>query len=367
MASSVQFFDGKTAAVHDVSIDITHQGIRIFGSDVESIIWPYDKLDAVETPHTERPLRLLNVKVHGARLIINSEQDKTRILELAPHLEGGPNLKRSSKFIAWTAAIIVAVIGLLYGVLNLAPQVFAQMMPDTWRETLGKQTENSLTKSARQCTNPKGQKALLKLAAKVAAGSDNPPDFSVRVYDMKMMNAFAVPGGRMVLTRGLLKAADTPDEIAGVFAHELGHVYHRHPEAALVRILGIQLLVGMFTGGGTGQTIGEVASLATVLSYSRDAERQADSFAQKTMKTAKINPEGLITFFGRVLKLEKKLNSKSGTISTMLNILSTHPGTEDRIKKLKALPKGQGVEVLTPLEWKALKNICNKTRKPTDT
>ncbi len=367
MASSVQYFDGKSASIHDVRIEMAHDGIKIVGSNIQSTVWPYRDLDAIETPHANRPMRLLNVKVHGARLIIQSEQHKNRILELAPHLSGGLNLKRSGKFIAWTAAILVGVFILFYSILSLAPQTIAKIMPDTWRENMGRQTEQSLVKNARQCTNPAGQKALLKLAGKVAAGSDNPPDFSVRVYNMKLMNAFAVPGGRMVLTRGLLKAADTPDEIAGVFAHELGHVFHRHSEVALVRILGLQLLIGMFTGGGDGQTIGEVAGLATILSYSRDAERQADLFAQTTMEKAKIDPAGLIAFFGRVKKLEEKAKSKSGTLSKVMSLLSTHPGTQDRIKKLKALPKGQAVEILTPLEWKALKNICDETSKPTDT
>jgi len=179
---------------------------------------------------------------------------------------------------------------------------------------------------------------------------------------MKMMNAFAVAGGRITLTRGLLKEAGSPDEVAGVVAHELGHVGHLHPEAALVRIMGLQLLISLVTGGGDGETLGSLAGFATLLSYSRAAEEEADQFAQKVLDQSKIDTAGLIDFFKRVKKLEGKQRKESKTKS-FFSMLSTHPGTDERIAKLKPLPKGVAIEVLTPLEWRALKGICDRKAK----
>ncbi|HFC05090.1 MAG TPA: M48 family metallopeptidase, partial [Rhizobiales bacterium] len=304
MAVQASYFDGQTASNHTVSVDATLTAVRVSGPTIKDFIWSYNDLKAVEKAQSGKPLRLTSSQMPGARLIIPGGQISQRICELSPHLLGGFHPQKALKTVGWITATILLVGGVLYGTLNLAPKTFAGMIPLQWRENLGRQTEKKVIGHARQCTNPDGQRALLKMAAKVASGSENPPDFSVRVFDMKLMNAFAVSGGRVVLTRGLLKAADNPAELAGVFAHELGHVDHHHPEAALVRVMGLQLLITIVSGGGDGNTIGSLAGFATMMSYSRDAEREADRFAGKVLTKTRIDPVGLIHFFEKVKKLE---------------------------------------------------------------
>jgi len=362
MAVQASFFDGETAANHKVSVDVGATALRISGNSIHNATWSYSDLTVNQrvTPGTE--LRLSVRSDPGARLVIPAGSASQRICEKAPQLLGGFNLQRATRAAGWVAVTVLIVVGVLYGLLNLAPKTVAGMMPLEWREKLGIKTEKTVVRTAARCVNPTGQRALLRLAGKVASGTTMPPDFSIRVYDMKLMNAFAVAGGRVVLTRGLLKAAETPGEVAGVVAHELGHVANRHPEAALVRVLGIQLLISLATGGGGGDTLGNLAGLATLLSYTRDAEREADEFAQQVLTDAKIDTVGLIDFFKRVKKLQGKA-TKDSKINSLLSIISTHPGTEERIAKLKPLPKGVAIEVLTPLEWQALKNICEKIER----
>jgi len=362
MAVQASFFDGETAANHTVTVDVGASALRISGDSIRNATWGYADLIANQRVKPGEELRLSARPTPGARLIIPAGSASERICERAPQLLGGFSLQRATRTAGWVAVTVLVVVGLLYGLLNLAPKTVAGMMPLEWREKLGVQTEKTVVKSTRQCVNPAGQRALLRLAGKVASGTTTPPDFSIRVYDMKLMNAFAVAGGRVVLTRGLLKAAETPGEVAGVVAHELGHVANRHPEAALVRVMGIQLLISLATGGGGGDTLGNLAGLATLLSYTRDAEREADEFAQQVLTDAKIDTVGLIDFFKRVKKLQGKI-PKDSKIKSLLSIISTHPGTEERIAKLKPLPKGVAIEVLTPLEWQALKNICGKVER----
>src|SRR5690606_26348291 len=104
--------------------------------------------------------------------------------------------------------------------------------------------------------------------------------FTVSVADDPQVNAFAAPGGRIVLLEGLLREAESPDEIAGVLAHEIGHVTERHPTAAALRLLGIQaLLTGIFGDGSLASAAAGAGGLLVALSYSRDDERTADRLA----------------------------------------------------------------------------------------
>lgn len=360
MAIKANYFDGETATNHTISLEVGGSGLRLSGDTIRNVVWSYADLKAVDKAISGEPLRLTSNQNPSARLIVPGGAASEKICTNAPHILGGFNPQKALKTTGWIALSVLIAVGVVYGVLNLAPATIAGLLPDEWRERFGKDTERRVVHSARHCVAPDGQRALLKLAGKVASGAKPPPDFSVRVYDMKMMNAFAVAGGRIVITRGLLKAAETPGEVAGVLAHELGHVKHRHPEASLVRIMGLQMLVSIATGGGGNDTVGSIVSIATLLRYSRGAETEADAYAQKILTNSKIDTVGLKDFFGRVLKLENK-TTKNSKIKSLFSILSTHPGTKERIDKLKPLPDGDAIEVLTPTEWKALKNICNKT------
>jgi predicted Zn-dependent protease len=182
------------------------------------------------------------------------------------------------------------------------------------------------------------------------------PSVSIRIYDIPVMNAFALPGERIVIMRELIARAEAPEEVAGVLAHELGHVAGRHAEAQLIRATGLQLLFSAATGGG-GDTITTAAGLAAILRYSRAAEREADAYALATLRAAAIDPLGLKRFFERIRKEEGA--RPTGAFGNIGSIFSTHPGTDDRIKAIGPLPNGIIPRpVLSDAEWQALKKIC---------
>ena len=112
------------------------------------------------------------------------------------------------------------------------------LLPDAWSKRVGEQMEASLVQNAKVCQTPGGVKAIAAMLAKLAEGNPDMPPLRVRIYDIPIMNAFALPGGYIVLTRGLLREASEPGEVAGVLAHEIGHVAHHHPEAQMIRIAG---------------------------------------------------------------------------------------------------------------------------------
>jgi predicted Zn-dependent protease len=195
--------------------------------------------------------------------------------------------------------------------------------------------------------------------ARIIEGNPDLPPVQIRVYDMPIMNAFAMPGERVVVTAELIRRADRPEEVAGVVAHELGHVMHRHGEAQLVRMAGLQILLAVVTGGGGGDTLSQFAGVATILNYSRAAEEEADQYAVETMTAAAIDPQGLKTFFEKIMK-EEGASAGNPVTGKIGQILATHPGTEDRISKIGPLPAGVVARpVMSEEQWVALKGICS--------
>jgi beta-barrel assembly-enhancing protease len=143
--------------------------------------------------------------------------------------------------------------------------------------------------------------------------------------------------------------------VAGVLAHEIGHVGHKHPEAQMIRVMGVQVLLSLASGGG--DTFGSAAAMLTILRYSRDAEREADAYARDMLKAAAIDPLGFKAFFESIKKETGEL--EEGTLGKLTSIISTHPMTDERIAAIEPLPAGVIARaVLNDADWRALRGIC---------
>ncbi|MBS3734877.1 MAG: M48 family metalloprotease [Phycisphaerae bacterium] len=146
-------------------------------------------------------------------------------------------------------------------------------------------------------------------------------------------NAFAVPGGRIYVTVGLMKDMTNERQLAAVLGHEIGHIVHRDSAKGLQRQLGVELLaaiVGEAVGGGGGtaaKTAAKVVGGLVNLRYSRDQEYNADQAGIKHMAAVGYNPWGMVELL-RLLEREKE----AGTLGEML---STHPLTSKRIEEVE--------------------------------
>ena len=164
-------------------------------------------------------------------------------------------------------------------------------------------------------------------------------------------NAFALPGGKVYLFDGLLAKAQNPDEIAGVIAHELGHLRHRDGTRNLIYNGGTSFLVGLLFGDVTGSSALIFASRSLVTaSYSREAEQNADTFSIDLMHKLgrPTKPMGELLF---------RVTGKEG--SNALSFLANHPLTEDRLKRMADEDRPpSGPPLLTAEEWTSLKSIC---------
>jgi predicted Zn-dependent protease len=230
----------------------------------------------------------------------------------------------------------------------------AGLLPESARDALGDQVIASMTKDRRVCSDAPGRAALDKLAARLSAGAGDGSKFEIIVSDWSLLNAFAAPGEKIVLTRGLLTKAESPDEVAGVLAHEMGHGVERHPETGIVRAIGLSAAIDLMLGGGGG-TLANIGVALAQLSYTRQAEHQADVQALRILQGAKISPRGLADFFRRVQALEGTSGAKT---KGAFDILRTHPQTEERLRYVQSSPDYPATPSLSDKEWQALRNIC---------
>ncbi len=355
------FFDGEYARDRTVTLDRVGSELVFSGPDVPETRWNISGLHPIDPPTAGQPFRITHDTKPGARLVIRDEAFVQNLVALNAHLKGGYSWTHLRQVLLWTVGGILVVAALGYVLVSFLPQKVAFILPEAWRNRVGDQIVTSLVGNAKRCNTSAGDSAKAAMIGAIAEGNPDLPPLSMEVYDLALVNAFAAPGGKIIFTRGILEKADTPEEIAGVLAHEIGHVAHRHPEAQLVRLTGIQVLISLMSGTNGGDFTSNVAALAALLSYSRDAEREADTYARTTMDQASINPLGLRTFFEKIMKIggEKKDNNDTSVLGRIGNVLSTHPGTEERIKQIVPLPPGRtAVQVMTPEQWKALKSIC---------
>ncbi len=359
MAVSAQYFDGQSAKNQTVSVLEDGTNLRFSGDETPSTVWTISGLHAVDPPSPGQPYRLTHDDKPGARLIIRDGNFIATLVSRSSHLKGGYSKSDLSHIFGWVLGGLAVVAALGYITVALLPDRVAHMMPESWRNRVGKQMETSLVDNARACHSPAGDAALGSMIGALAEGTPELPPISVHVYDIPILNAFAVSGGNIILTRQLVETADAPDEVAGVLAHEIGHVFHRHPEAQLVRMEGVQILASVFTGSSGGDTLTSIAGLAALLQYSRKAENEADAYARETLTRASIDPIGLKHFFEKIVKLEGESKKVSGSFAALGNLFATHPGTEERIKEITPLPAGITAKPsLSDEQWKALKSIC---------
>jgi beta-barrel assembly-enhancing protease len=355
------YFDGQSARDHTVTLSTDGRNLLFSGDSVITTQWPLAGLHPVDALAVGQPFRLTHDSKPGARLIVRDSNFIADLLKKSPHLKGGYSKSDVGNIFGWTLGGLATVAGLAYFSMTFLPDHVAKILPDSWRNRVGHEMELAVVEGARVCSTPKGDSALGALISNLAQGAPDMPPIGVHVYDVPIMNAFAVPGGNIIMTRELLEKADAPEEIAGVLAHEIGHVFHRHPEAQLVRLTGMEVLGSLFTGQQGGNMTSNLAFLATLLSYSRGAEAEADAYARETLTKASIDPLGLKRFFEKVLKLEAAMKMDNQTFKAIGNLFATHPGTEERIKEIMPLPAGQtAIPALTSDEWLALKTICVK-------
>ena len=177
--------------------------------------------------------------------------------------------------------------------------------------------------------------SLGRQIAATAGGPKYPYSFSVANY--RDLNAFALPGGPVWVNRGVLQAARTESQVAGVLAHEVAHVAQRHAAQQISKgmiangLLGLLgAVLGNAGGARTAQTGAQVLAGGYLMKFSRDDEREADRVGVEIMRRAGWDPRGLLEF---MQILRDQAGRDPGSVEVFL---STHPSPGERIEQLRA-------------------------------
>ena len=349
-----RFNDGRSAASHEVTVEVTGDELFIRDAEGRSIAtWRMDDLTPVGVLGKRGPVRLMNSGSPEARLTVDDDGFRRPLLALAPHLRGGGMLRRRPlrTIGLWVAGVGAAAALLFLGIPRLAEPI-AAMVPPEWEDAMGAAVVAEMTGESGVCSGGQGEEALDRLVARLAAPLDTPYEFTVIVSDDPMINAYAAPGGHIVILRGLLEFARGPDEVAGVLAHEMGHVVERHATEGLVRALGLALVIEVLIGDASGLigVMGGAGALLLELSFSREDESAADAVALAVLEQADISPRGLADFLAR-------LDEELPALPDDLAILSTHPPSSERAEALSAAGY-RGTPALGERDWRTLRTIC---------
>ena len=161
-------------------------------------------------------------------------------------------------------------------------------------------------------------------------------DFEFKLYRSEEVNAFALPGGFIYVSTGLVHAADNESELAGVLAHEIAHVTLGHSAQQMSRAQNANLGAGLlcvFTSvcqSGAGRAAINVGGTAYLAKFSRSAEKEADLTAVQYVVESGIHPNGLVTMFEELARMAK---TNPGLLDSWF---SSHPHAEDRAQYVRA-------------------------------
>ncbi len=349
------------------SLTITEHTLRFTGDEIQRTL----------------PLSGLVLKEGGAgnRLLFFSHNDlphwsfftsdrtilKDEFLNRSPHTASALKAVRHSKRrgMLVTATILLVLGGLvlggaagLYSLKEPMIRAVARQIPPEWEEKLGEMAFRQISLQNRFYEDPKLLRYLHAITDPVAneakKRTSRPYRYRFHLAANDEVNAFALPGGHMVINSGLIEQASSAEEVAGVVAHEIAHVNEQHSLRQLIGTAGLYLTVQTLLGDMEGllAILADNSAYLITLQFSRGYEEEADEVGWEYLTGAGIHPRGMVDFFDTLHKEEEK----SGVSDTLPALLSTHPATEERMeilqKKWDSLPDRERYKRL-PVNFRA--------------
>lgn len=369
-------FDGRSARKYSAAVRLTPRELTISLPGGPARSWPYPglRLSGTGTTPDHPPWRVEHEvdEPGGPRIETLVVQDpgfsenvrRTAVLPLHPTWS---RRGRGRPFLLATSVLAVPLFlfGLWrMGIPALADHV-ADRVPVAWEEKLGDRILPEFQKgTTRPKPNPKRQKPLRTLVRRLMSTVPNARYHPrVHIHPGKIVNALALPGGHIIVFQGLLNLADSPEELAGVLAHEIQHVLLRHSTRGIIRSMASSMLLTLMLGdvNGVMQAVLHFAGNLEGLRHSREMERKADREGMKMILAAKIDPAGMVRIFEKLRAEEEKLsggvkeNSPETSPASWPEYLSTHPSGSDRARELKKWvaknPQPSYTPLLPHLDW----------------
>jgi len=351
------YLDGKTAEKKSVNVHLSGNGliVKTGGGD---IFWPYSEIRQPESFGASGPVRIERGGYISEVLLVDDPEFIASLREFAPsstrHIKKPLTRFSRLRLTAFAAVGVVVLVtaGYLWGIPLLA-DVLTPFIPAAWEKALGESAFNTLIPEKIRVQDPEMNAAMGKIVSGLTAGRDmGPYHIEVAIARNPAVNAIALPGGKIIVFMGLIEKTATPEELAGVLAHEVQHILRRHSTKRIIEDSSTSLIIAALSGDVTGAMVygAKGAHTIALLRYSRQDEDEADVEGAKMLIAAGIDPGAMARFLER---LKKRGN--------LPEFLSTHPDLEERIRRIRKIVEDQGQKgytsrVLTPLEWDHLKS-----------
>ena len=316
MTWQATFFDGETAIRRPAELTLKDGALHIALSDGVLLTWPRGSYTLASGRITSEPIR---IECELASLTL---EDRSILPAMGVR---SLNLWRLGLW-AGGAVIALLVFSYFWGIPAMAT-VAAERVPMSWENKLGDLGLNELAPKDKRCEDPRAVAAANDLARRLMETEPGSPyQVDVILFKDPMINAFALPGGKVVVSSGLLRQTQRPEELAGVLAHELQHVNQRHPTRGIIRALSMSAVATIIMGDITSYL--STAALLGNLHYQRSDETSADRRGLLMMTKAGMDPRGMVDVFHILEKADLALPGQ-------LKYLSSHPLTKDRIRQIE--------------------------------
>jgi len=364
------YFDGINPIKHEVNVTITRDGLKIQKlKDDTYFWWDLSEINQTNDIYADKEVKLEKGDDIPEILIIKDVSFIKLLKQISPDFQ--TKFQTSASRSKWLKTIVylsiasIIIITVFYKWLfpSLA-ELIAQNIPVSWEVKLGQNYKKYFVSQFKECEKKELKDKIELINEQLVETIPNTDyKYNITILDFDMVNAFALPGGEIIIFKGLIEKSKRPEELAGVMAHEIQHIEQRHMTKILIKDKLLDILVSSMTGdsGGAGTALIAAKTLGS-LAYRRSEESSADTEGLKMLVDARIDPNGLIDFF-------ETLKKEYGNMPDIFKYISTHPDTGDRIEKLDNIIKGYSFKpekLLPDVNWEETKMLCSKTKESND-
>jgi Zn-dependent protease with chaperone function len=337
----------STVLVFDKSLNI---GFRNSDGSNVMINWPLKDVEASFDLASQRS-KLRNKKFPGAELLIQGNDAASYVKEMQAETQKPWHKKGSGQEWIRNSLLLLSILGALF----LLYLLIVPWLSSKLASKVSIKTERQLGDAVYDAMGLPAQEDAAKtiLLNEFFTKMDIPSPYSIRisVVNENVVNAFALPGGRIVVYSALLKEMDSYPELAALLSHEFTHVNNKHSTRSIFRKLGSKVFLGLLFGrfGSVTSVVVDHADNLRSLKYSRSLEKEADMEGLAILTKRGIDPKGFTDLFTHL--------KEAGSATMMPEFLASHPDTDKRLKYIR-----EAAAMVTVTENEELKAIFEKLK-----
>jgi predicted Zn-dependent protease len=347
-----RFFNGRTTRAYIIDCTIKDKALHLFFEDGSTAVWPVNEIKCREVSRNFISLQ------YGTHFPF--EQLDVTDKEFIKLFTKTAGVKRPRSSTQRTAPIILGLLGLiLFGLwaayvwlFPMITDMVARKVPISYEESMGQDVLRSVIDVRK--IDRKKTKVINEYFKQLDINT--PYKIKITVVNEPVVNAFALPGGQIVVYTGILKKMNSHEQLAALLAHEFSHVQMRHATRNIFRNLSGYIILSLIIGdmGGVTGTIMQHAEKLTTLSYSRKLEQEADEQGMEILKHNQIDVSGMRSLF------EMLKEDDANDVPKVSELISTHP---DLDKRIEAVNDFMSKNDYTPREHKIMQNLFTKLKK----